>query len=74
MDDRALASFPEGVITLGRVGTLSDEVPLSPRDAQEDVLDERILRYRRSGTGQRRRAFAEVVAEQREVLSTEEWR
>ncbi|CAK0803561.1 unnamed protein product [Prorocentrum cordatum] len=74
MDDRALASFPEGVITLGRVGTLSDEVPISPRDAQEDVLDERILRYRRSGSGQRRRAFAEVVAEQREALTTEEWR
>ncbi|CAK0911836.1 unnamed protein product, partial [Prorocentrum cordatum] len=71
LDDRALASFPEGVITLGRAGALSDEVPPSPRDAQEDVLDERILRYRRSGTGQRRRAFAEVVAEQREVLSTQ---
>ncbi|CAK0808368.1 unnamed protein product, partial [Prorocentrum cordatum] len=74
LDDRAMASFPEGVIALGRVGALSDEVPLSPRDAQDEVLDERILRYRRSGTGRRRRAFAEVVAEQREVLSTQEWR
>ncbi|CAK0852117.1 unnamed protein product [Prorocentrum cordatum] len=74
LDDRALASFPEGVIALGRVGALPEEAPLSPRDARDEVLDERILRYRRSGTGQRRRAFAEVVAEQREVLSTQEWR
>eukprot|EP00959_Pyramimonas_sp_CCMP1952_P211074 4417593-Pyramimonas_sp.AAC.1 len=69
-----MASFPEGVIALGRVGTLSEEAPPSPRDARDEVLDERILRYRRGGAGQRRRAFAEVVAEQREVLSTQEWR
>ncbi|CAK0823013.1 unnamed protein product, partial [Prorocentrum cordatum] len=54
-DDRAMASFPEGVIALGRVGALSDEVP-----------------EERHGPASPR--LAEVVAEQREVLSTQEWR
>ncbi|CAK0825193.1 unnamed protein product [Prorocentrum cordatum] len=74
LDDRAKASFPEEVIALERVETLSEEAPPAPRGARDEVLDERILRYWRSGTGQRRHAFSEVAAEQREVLRTQEWR
>ncbi|CAK0831274.1 unnamed protein product, partial [Prorocentrum cordatum] len=54
---------PERVIALARAGAL-DEAPASPRAEPDTVLDERILQRRRSSAGQRRRAFAEVVAEQ----------
>ncbi|CAK0898689.1 unnamed protein product, partial [Prorocentrum cordatum] len=74
LDDRDRASFMEEVIVLERVETLSEEAPPAPRDALGDVPDERILRYWRGGAVQRRHAFSEVAAEQREVLRTQEWR
>jgi len=73
-DDRALAYFPDGAVALARVGTLVDEDLLSPEAALDAAWDERIVPFRRSGTGQRRRAYAQVVAEQQEALNTKEWR